>query len=226
MFCRECGTQNEDKAKFCRNCGLPIVPVEETIQPESVQNETPIVETPVQEAAEQETSADTTAQARQIVGDATQSQAQQAAEGSTQQQARQAAAGTQGQPGPGMPYGTPGPQAAYVAQGNQVNPTSAGAIVSLILGIVSVVCCCTIILGVGCGIAAICVAISDRKKNGSNGLTTAGLILGIVGISLAVIYLVWFVVSGEFGRLMEAIRTGRLQEYLNRFGEVKWKYSF
>ncbi|MEE3468265.1 MAG: zinc-ribbon domain-containing protein [Eubacterium sp.] len=207
MFCRECGTENEDNAKFCRNCGLPIVPVEETIQPEVVKTEPPVeetVETPVTPIVEEpvQTQEDPFAEERAAAG---------------------YAQGTA--PGGAQPYGTPGPQAAYVAQGNGSKPASASAIVSLILGIVSVVCCCTFFVGAGCGIAAICVAASDRKKNGSSGLTTAGLILGIVGVSLSVIYIIWFVTSGEFERLMNAIRTGRLQDYLNSIGQYR-TYGF
>ena len=206
MFCRECGTENEDNAKFCRNCGLPIVPVEETIQPEVEKKEEPVVDTPVAETVETPV---------------------------TPVAEPQAAPGPQAAPDPAasqpqqnMPYGTPGPQAAFEAQGNSAKPVSGSAIVSLILGIVSVVCCCTCIIGIGCGIAAICLAVSDRKKNGSNGLTTAGLVLGICGISFAVIYIIWFIASGELDRLLTAIKYGNLQDYLNHFGNTNWYSGF
>ena len=26
MFCRKCGTKNEDGAKFCEKCGTPLMP--------------------------------------------------------------------------------------------------------------------------------------------------------------------------------------------------------
>ena len=164
MFCRECGTKNEDDAKFCRNCGLPIVPIEETV-----------------------------------------------ADG-------QPGAAQQAGPQTGMPYGQPGPQAAYAAQGNMTKPTSASAVLSLIFGIISVVFCFTIVFSIGFGIAAIILSVTDRKKNGSSGLTIAGLVLGIIGISLALLIVIWFFASGEFSRLIAAARNGTLQDYLEHLG--------
>ena len=193
MFCRDCGTQNDDNAKFCRNCGLPIVPVEETVSTAFEEKEPAVVEATV---------AEETVEAVVTPTEGTPLQAE---------------------PQPGMPYGQPGPQAAYSAQGNVSKPVSASAVVSLIFGILSVVCCCTMFFAIGFGIAAICAAVMDRKKNGSSGLTTAGLVLGIVGLSLALIYLIWFFVSGEFDRLMTAIRSGNLQDYLNHIGD--WNFN-
>ena len=34
MVCKSCGTENEEGAKFCRSCGLPIVPESEIVQPD------------------------------------------------------------------------------------------------------------------------------------------------------------------------------------------------
>ena len=188
MFCRSCGTENDESAKFCRGCGLPIVPVEETENPKPVED------------------------------DAAPSQAGPTPQGQPYQ-------GGQG-PVNGQPYGQPGPQAAYAAHGQMVKqPTSGSAVVSLIFGILSVVCCSGVIFGIGFGITAICVGASDRKKNGSNGVATAGLILGIIGLSLAVIFLIWFFASGAFFAMMDAIRTGRLSDFLRDFGDYG-SYSY
>ena len=61
MFCRDCGTENDDNAKFCRNCGLPIVPVEETVGPTFTEKEKTSEETASSSAGS--VAADTAAQA-------------------------------------------------------------------------------------------------------------------------------------------------------------------
>ena len=152
MFCRNCGTENEDNAKFCRNCGLPIVPAEETVIPEtSVQSEDVTEE--VENAAEQASESAATD------GTATDSQSApepQQVPPNYGQYAQQGQPYGQpyGQQPYGQPYQPPKPKTTYTAQ----------AIVSMILGIVSIVCCCSCIPGLGCGIAAICLAASFVSK--------------------------------------------------------------
>lgn len=61
--------------------------------------------------------------------------------------------------------------------------TMGWSVVSLVTGIVSVVCCCLGITGLFFGAVAIITAIVSRKVLGYfDGLTIAGLILGIFGI--------------------------------------------
>lgn len=63
------------------------------------------------------------------------------------------------------------------------------AITALILGICSLVFCAAPFLGVGCGIAAtILGAIGKNKNPDKRGMAIAGLIMGIVGIVLGVIF--------------------------------------
>lgn len=224
MFCRSCGKENDDGAKFCRGCGLPIVPVEETIEPDFSEEK---IETPVAEDSITETEmsdvAGTTAETPVEETPVQEAKGTYQSGPIPQGQPYPGGPAPQGQPyqgAPGQPYGQPGPQAAYAAQGqNAKPPASSASILSLIFGIISVVCCCGGILGVGFGIAAICIAVSDKKKNGQSGLGTAGLVLGIVGISLTVIFIIWFFVSGAFVEMLEAIRLGRLSDYINHFGD-------
>jgi uncharacterized membrane protein HdeD (DUF308 family) len=67
--------------------------------------------------------------------------------------------------------------------------TNVLAVVSLVLGILSIPACCTcflaIILGVG---GIICSVLS--KRDGKSGLATAGLICSIIGVALGTIYLI------------------------------------
>ena len=181
MFCRSCGTENDESAKFCRGCGLPIVPASEIRKPESEEIPEP------EEAAEP----------------------------------NYGQSYPNGQPNYGQPY--PNGQPNY-GQPYPVNHYSGGSIACLVLGIISVVCCCTFFAGIGCGIAAIIVYATEVKKGEKNGMLTAGLVLGIIGAALAVISLIWFFVSGNFTRLMDAIRTGRLSEYFRQFTDYNYPY--
>jgi hypothetical protein len=66
------------------------------------------------------------------------------------------------------------------------NSNNSFAIASLILGIFSVVCCCTSFPNLAMGIAAIILAVVSKKRSGNvlSGLALAGLILGIFGTLL------------------------------------------
>lgn len=61
------------------------------------------------------------------------------------------------------------------------------AVVSLVLGIVSlVVCCCSGLFSVPFGIGGIiCAALS--KKNGKSGMATAGLVCSIIGVVFGIL---------------------------------------
>lgn len=146
MNCSNCGAENEEKAKFCKSCGLPIVPESEKIQPE-------------------------------VQGDP-----------------------YPRQPGAAEKYPYP-PQApvrqpSYQEPKPPSQPASGVAIASMVCGICSVVLCATVIFGLGCGIAAICLAASDRGKKGKTGMSTAGLVLGIIGTCLSVFVLFGYIIAG------------------------------
>ena len=221
MFCRNCGAENEDNAKFCRSCGLPIVPDEETVVPETpaetesdtVAEET--VETPAEE---------TSAPEPEVV---------------TENQAAPNPAPNYGQPNYGQPnygqpnYGQPNNYGPQYQQGPQGQPYmqqpkqtySAGAIVSMILGIVSIVCCCSCIPGLGCGIAAICIAISEKNKGRGNGMVTAGLVCGIVGASISAIYLIFFIVTGSLADFTGSLSRGRIQDaFDDMFNGIRFRF--
>lgn len=65
------------------------------------------------------------------------------------------------------------------------------AIISLICGIASIVCCCTNIISVTLGIAAIVLAVLSKKDNRGEmpGMSIAGMICGIIGVILGTIIL-------------------------------------
>lgn len=67
------------------------------------------------------------------------------------------------------------------------------AIVSLILGIAAIVFgCCVTYLGIALGVGGIICSIMSKKKQKS-GMATAGLVCSIIGIVLAVIWIVFSV---------------------------------
>lgn len=63
------------------------------------------------------------------------------------------------------------------------------AIAALVCGILAIVNAGTVILGIGCGIAAIILAIMARKQEKS-GMATAGLVTGIVGVALSIVMII------------------------------------
>lgn len=73
--------------------------------------------------------------------------------------------------------------------------TNALAIVSLILGIIAIICSCCGWVGIIFGIAGIICAVFANKQ-GKSGLAKAGLICSIVGIALGLILTILVVVMG------------------------------
>jgi hypothetical protein len=99
-------------------------------------------------------------------------------------------------PGGGGGYGAPGPGFG----GAQPQSTSVMAIISLVTGILSIICCGSFIFG----IAAVILGFLGRKEiNESNGakkgagMAMAGLILGAVGIAVSLLYWI-LVIAGGF----------------------------
>ena len=74
-------------------------------------------------------------------------------------------------------------------------------IASLVLGIVSIVFCWVPILGLVAGILAIVFAVKQRKI-APNGITTGGLVTGIIGLAFSVIYnIFWIFIGAAIGSL-------------------------
>ena len=79
------------------------------------------------------------------------------------------------------------------------------AIISLVCGILSLICCCGFTLGLNLipGIVAIILSLADKKARGQmSGLALAGLICGIIGTVISVgvlIYnIIYFILVGGF----------------------------
>ncbi len=97
--------------------------------------------------------------------------------------------------GPGQPYGQP----AYGAGGGQPTQTSVMAIISLVTGILGVLCCNWFVFSIAATVLGFLgkKEIDEGKKTGK-GLALAGLILGIVGIVLGVIIWILVIATDSF----------------------------
>ncbi len=71
--------------------------------------------------------------------------------------------------------------------------TDALAVVSLVMGILSIVMCCCYGIGAIFGIPGLICAILSKKK-AKSGLATAGLVCSIIGLVLSVIAIVYYVI--------------------------------
>ncbi|MBQ7332985.1 MAG: DUF4190 domain-containing protein [Clostridia bacterium] len=88
---------------------------------------------------------------------------------------------------------------AYQNVNNFGKPKTIGwSVVSLVTGIISVICCCLGVTGIVFGAAAIVTAILSRKVLGYfDGLSIAGLVLGIFGIVFGASILIAISALGE-----------------------------
>ncbi len=97
--------------------------------------------------------------------------------------------------GYGNQYAQGGQPYAYQAV---MQGTRGFSVASLVLGIISIVCCCAWYVGLILGILAIVFSVVSRKKNGYfDGLAIAGLVLGIFGTVICAL-LMMVILSPEF----------------------------
>ena len=142
MFCRNCGSENDDTNKFCRNCG-------QALGTEHAQQEETI--------------------------------------GSAQST-------TQSEPEP-TPVQYSSYQTFQTESPIDTSKPSGMSIAALVLGIVSIVCCCLHIISIACGIVAIVLAKKEDQRGMGNGFTKAGFICGLIGAILGGIYLIYWIIA-------------------------------
>ena len=73
-------------------------------------------------------------------------------------------------------------------------PKSSNNVVSMIMGIVSIVLCCTSVVSLILGIVAVVLARKEKRNGNNDGMTQAGFICGIVGIILSSLYLIYMII--------------------------------
>ena len=195
--CKNCGTQNKDTSLFCEGCGTrleeapavvtPVVeePAATVVPPvaEPQVTEVPVYEPQVQPDFE-ERPADTGAPAGAFSGQPEQTGAQQNAYQQPLQQ------NVYQQPVQQNVYQQPAynavPQETQKKNGNWMTITS------LILSILSIVCCCLDVFALILAIASIVLAIIALVQHkGNKGMAIASLIVGIIGFLIAVYLLVY-----------------------------------
>ena len=204
--CKNCGTQNKDTSLFCEGCGTRleeapavVTPVVEepaaTVVPPVA--EPPVTEVPAHEPqvqpAFEERPADTGTPVGAFSGQTEQTRAQQNAnQQPLQQNAYQ-------QPLQQNMYQQPAQQNIYqqpaynaVPQEPQKKNGNWMTITSLILSILSIVCCCLDVFALILAIASIVLAIIALVQHkGNKGMAIASLIVGIIGFLIAVYLLVY-----------------------------------
>ena len=204
--CKNCGTQNKDTSLFCEGCGTRleeapavVTPVVEepaaTVVPPVA--EPPVTEVPAHEPqvqpAFEERPADTGTPAGAFSGQTEQTGAQKNAyQQPIQQNAYQ-------QPVQQNMYQQPAQQNVYqqpaynaVPQEPQKKNGNWMTITSLILSILSIVCCCLDVFALILAIASIVLAIIALVQHkGNKGMAIASLIVGIIGFLIAVYLLVY-----------------------------------
>lgn len=95
--------------------------------------------------------------------------------------------------GPGQPYGQP----AYGMGGGQPTQTSVLAIISLVTGILGVLCCGSFVFSVAALVLGFLgkKEVDEGKKTGG-GMALAGLILGGVGMAISIVWII-LVIAGN-----------------------------
>lgn len=195
--CKNCGTQNKDTSLFCEGCGTRleeapavVTPVVEepaaTVVPPVA--EPPVTEVPAHEPQVQPASEERPADTGRPEG-AFSGQTEQTG---TQQNAYQ-------QPLQQNMYQQPAQQNIYqqpaynaVPQEPQKKNGNWMTITSLILSILSIVCCCLDVFALILAIASIVLAIIALVQHkGNKGMAIASLIVGIIGFLIAVYLLVY-----------------------------------
>lgn len=81
----------------------------------------------------------------------------------------------------------PPPRYDYL-YGEEKKPWGGFAIASLVLGIISLLCCCLWYISLACGALSVVFAIIQKKRAGDmGGMALAGMVCGIVGAVIAIL---------------------------------------
>ena len=94
------------------------------------------------------------------------------------------------------------------------------AIASLVLGILSIVCCCAGFFGVLPGVIGLILAIICFSKGNKGGMAVAGLVLNIIGVALAVVALIMLVADGSLAEILYALESGDFEDFYYYYREI------
>lgn len=174
IYCTQCGNENDDAAKFCRNCGAKL---EQT----AAQPEEAVQEEQTTPAYEKITDAEEEKPAQVPVQGSFQNSYETNGYSSDTESNRYYDTQTT------SPYYSANPTEEKQGGGN-----IGFAIASLVCGILSMLCCCLTLFSVVLGIAAIVLGIiTICFKYDGKGMAIAGIVTGGLGLVIGVIALVW-----------------------------------
>ena len=92
-------------------------------------------------------------------------------------------------------------------------PSKGFAVAALVLGIASLVCCCLSTFSLVCAVLAIVFAVVARRNIGYfDGMSTAGLVCGIVAAALAAFSII--------GTILNPVDEAMLEEYMKMLEEM------
>ena len=83
------------------------------------------------------------------------------------------------------------------------------AVASLVLGILSIVFCCCWYIGLILGVVGLILAIIAKKNGNQEGICKAGLVLNIIGVAISAIFLILAIVGTKaisYEELMRQIK--------------------
>ena len=195
--CKNCGTQNKDTSLFCEGCGTRLEEAPAVVTPVVEEPAAtvvpPVAEPPVTEVPAHEPQVQPAFEERPAdIGRPEGAFSGQTEQAGTQQNAYQ-------QPLQQNMYQQPAQQNIYqqpaynaVPQEPQKKNGNWMTITSLILSILSIVCCCLDVFALILAIASIVLAIIALVQHkGNKGMAIASLIVGIIGFLIAVYLLVY-----------------------------------
>lgn len=98
--------------------------------------------------------------------------------------------------------------------GNEAKKSTAFSVASLVLGILSIVCCCLFPVAGVCAVLAVVFAFISRSRLGQmDGMSIAGLVCGIVGLAI-VAYLIYTTVTAP------GMSDAEMEEFMKQYMEM------
>lgn len=181
IYCTQCGNENEETSKFCRNCGAKLQPSSSQAQDAKEDGETPAdVAAPVYEKI-------TDAEEEKPAPILSQEEIKTTPYMGTESRSYGSSANMDTSPY----YDTQSSQYYSADQNEKQRGGNIGfAIASLVCGILSLVCCCLTLFSAVMAIAAVVLGmITLCAKYDGKGMAIAGIITGGIGILVVVIVL-------------------------------------
>lgn len=188
MTCNNCGVENNDDAVFCKNCGTKLTkPATEASVYADVSGTTDNTGTTGNVGTVGNTTANAASNA--TANTATNTTANTATDntGSAANYNNTNASTTP------TTYYSNNAAGTYNVNANQSNYRGY-SIASLVLGICSILCCTGCLIGLACGILAIIFYRKEKIDGYDNGLMKAGLVCGIIGAAISLLYFIYWIV--------------------------------